>query len=67
LNNREWTTLSWSDDFTREQQAHIVDDWYGANCGTFNTLEQLKNNLNGPDALKDPAFQFIIKCRSGVF
>jgi len=62
-----WSRLTWENDFTREQQAHIVDDWYGAFCKSFTSLEQLAANLNTADALKDPAFLFISKCRAGIF
>lgn len=83
LNNTQWAHLSWENDFTREQQAHIVDDWYGANCFTklmtkdgdywkseqhfFSNLDELKSYLNSDIALNDPAFQFIVKCRAGIF
>ena len=67
LDNIQWSKLSWENDFTREQQAHIVDDWYGAFCGNFTTLDELKNNLNSQGALADPAFLFVTKCRAGIF
>ena len=67
LDNIQWSKLSWENDFTREQQAHIVDDWYGAFCGSFATLDELNNNLNSQGALTDPAFLFITKCRAGIF
>ena len=62
-----WTHMTWENDFTREQLAHIVDDWYGANCKNVTSLEQLTANLNSTDALTDPAFLFITKCRAGIF
>jgi len=43
-----WTSRSWSA-FTPEQQAQIVDDWYGAYYA----------DLNSPAALSDPAYRFI--------
>lgn len=72
LDDIGWSRLTWENDFTREQQAHIVDDWYGAYCKNpdgknFSSLEQLAANLNTADALKDPAFLFITKCRAGIF
>ena len=67
LDDIGWSRLTWENDFTREQQAHIVDDWYGAFCKSFTSLEQLAANLNTADALKDPAFLFISKCRAGIF
>lgn len=48
LVDRSWSTRPWNS-FNLEQQAHIVDDWYG----TFHT------NLNSSEALNDPAFRFI--------
>jgi hypothetical protein len=82
LNDIQWASLSWTD-FTREQQAHIVDDWYGAFCFKwvyvkdgdfwrkekefFTSLDDLKINLNSEEALNDPAFHFITQCRSKIF
>jgi hypothetical protein len=43
-----WSNRPWGE-FNNEQQAHIVDDWYGAN----------QSDLNGPAATRDPAFHFI--------
>jgi hypothetical protein len=48
LTDRSWQSRRWSG-FNNEQQAHIVDDWYGAHLA----------DLGSPDALKDPAFRFI--------
>jgi hypothetical protein len=48
LTNQQWSQQSWSE-FNLEQQAHIVDDWYGAYF----------LDLNSPGALNDPAFHFI--------
>ena len=82
LTDQQWASLSWTD-FTREQQAHIVDDWYGAHCNQtirvkvddlwkveiipFASLDDLRNNLTYIDALQDPAFHFITQCRAGIF
>jgi len=82
LTDQQWASLSWTD-FTREQQAHIVDDWYGAHCNQtirvkvddlwkveiipFASLDDLRNNLTYIDALQDPAFHFIMQCRAGIF
>ena len=73
-NGSAWAQRSWTD-FKREQQGHIVNDWYGAFCNQLddnpkpfnNDLETLKNNLNSQKALQDPAFPFILKCRAGIF
>jgi hypothetical protein len=48
LDNIEWSRQPWSS-FNLEQQAHIVDDWYGVFC----------NDLESFNALNDPAFHFI--------
>ena len=78
LTNTQWASLPWTD-FTREQQAHIVDDWYGAFCFKmvrvnqdeeiqfFPNLDDLTNDLNSVKALADPAFHFITQCRAGIF
>jgi hypothetical protein len=67
LDDIGWSRLAWENDFTREQQAHIVDDWYGAYCGNFTNLQELNDNLTSQTALSDPAFLFITKCRAGIF
>ena len=61
----EWSKRPWNG-FTNEQQAHIVDDWYGAhvkknNDGTFAIDAQgmPETDLDGFDATNDPAFRFI--------
>ena len=46
--DRSWQSRSWNG-FNNEQQAAIVDDWYGAHLA----------DLNGFDALNDPAYRFI--------
>jgi len=43
-----WSSRDWGS-FNLEEQAHIVDDWYGDH----------RADLNGPAALADPAFHFI--------
>lgn len=48
LADTAWQSRRWSG-FNNEQQAHIVDDWYGAH----------RADLNAPAALNDPAFRFI--------
>jgi hypothetical protein len=67
LDDIGWSRLTWENDFTREQQAHIVDDWYGAFCVFFTNLQELNVNLTSQTALSDPAFLFITKCRAGIF
>lgn len=48
LGDNSWFGRTWAG-FNAEQQASIVDDWYGAH---FNDLESF-------DAINDPAFRFI--------
>jgi hypothetical protein len=48
ITDLSWQSRSWNG-FNNEQQAGIVDDWYG----TF------RADLNATDALRDPAFRFI--------
>ena len=48
LPDSSWYGRSWSG-FNAEQQASIVDDWYGAH----------QPNLNSFAAINDPAFRFI--------
>jgi hypothetical protein len=48
LSDTSWHGRSWSG-FMAEQQASIVDDWYGAH----------QPNLNSFAAINDPAFRFI--------
>jgi hypothetical protein len=48
LVDRSWALLPWTG-FNLEQQAHIVDDWYG----------KWYQDLNGFGATNDPAFHFI--------
>lgn len=45
---RGWADRDWRS-YSLEQQAHIVDDWYGANHA----------DLNSEKAISDPAFRFI--------
>jgi hypothetical protein len=47
-----WFSRPWAQ-FNLEQQAHIIDDWYGA------YLADLNGDLNSVKALNDPAFRFI--------
>jgi len=47
-NPEVWANRPWGE-FNNEQQAHIVDDWYGAN----------QPDLNGSLATNDPAFHYI--------
>jgi hypothetical protein len=48
LRDLTWFTRPWSE-FNLEQQAHIIDDWYGAHY----------DDLNSVAALNDPAFRFV--------
>lgn len=60
LVDRSWSGKSWSNDFNLEQQAHIVDDWYGAHCKDVGPFpDQIHASLNGDNAVNDPAFHFI--------
>jgi hypothetical protein len=63
--DKSWPGRAWST-FNNEQQAHIVDDWYGAHV----VKDAMGNyvldaggvpitDVNGPDALNDPAYHFI--------
>ena len=52
--------------FNNEQQAHMVNDWYGAHVVrdsagmfVFDSQGIPVTDLNGFDALNDPAFHFI--------
>ena len=54
------------DTYNNEQQAHIVDDWYGAHVvkdamGNYvlDAAGVPVTDLNGAAALNDPAFHFI--------
>ncbi|MEP6599956.1 MAG: hypothetical protein ABJB98_10995 [Actinomycetota bacterium] len=64
LTDLSWSGLAWNS-FNNEQQAHIVDDWYGAHVSTGAAGMYLLNNgipvtdLNGAAALRDPAYHFI--------
>ena len=57
-----------------EQQAHIVDDWYGAHVAVdasgnfrYDALGVPITDLNGAAATDDPAFHFIRdNVRTGV-
>jgi hypothetical protein len=58
-----WNTRPWSS-FNNEQQAHIVDDWYGAHVswsGTYNyDAEGIPvTELDSMEAVQDKAFGFI--------
>ena len=58
-----WTTRAW-DSFNIEQQAHIVNDWYGAYVqktgGTWDFVDGVPvTNLDSQAALTDPAYPFI--------
>lgn len=60
-----WTQKAWGE-FNNEQQAHIVDDFYGAHVvpGAGPNGYALDGgipvtDLNGPAALNDPAYPFI--------
>ena len=48
----------WSD-MGVEQQAALVDQWYGQHAGNWNTIEELIKNLNKAEAIKDPRFTYI--------
>ncbi|HEY7333593.1 MAG TPA: hypothetical protein VH639_01825 [Bryobacteraceae bacterium] len=65
MNDTAWPRRSWGS-FNNEQQAHIVDDWYGAHVArdaagmfVFDAQGIPVTDLNGFDALNDPAFHFI--------
>jgi hypothetical protein len=62
--DKAWPMRSWGT-FNNEQQAHIVDDWYGEHVVTasgkfvFDSKGIPVTDLDGFDALNDPAFHFI--------
>lgn len=65
LADKAWPMRSWGT-LNNEQQAHIVDDWYGAHVvrdGAGNFVFDAQGipmtDLDGFDALNDPAFHFI--------
>ena len=49
---------AWSD-FGLEQQAAIVDHWFGKYAGKWNTTEEVIANLDTHDAKHDPYFGYI--------
>ena len=58
-----WTGRAWNS-FTNEEQAHIVDDWYGAHAHGADGSYQIAGgipvtDLDSAAALRDPAFHFI--------
>lgn len=63
LLDRSWTTRAW-DSFNIEQQAHIVNDWYGAHVRTQGAGWAIQDgvpvtDLGSQAALTDPAWRFI--------
>jgi hypothetical protein len=65
LGDTAWPSREWGT-FNNEQQAHIVDDWYGAHVVrddagmfVFDAKGIPVTDLDGPAALNDPAFHFI--------
>jgi hypothetical protein len=63
--DKSWPMRTWGT-FNNEQQAHIVNDWYGLHVVTdpagkfvFDAQGIPVTDLNGFDALNDPAFHFI--------
>lgn len=48
----------WSD-FGLEQQAAIVDKWFGKYASMWNTIEDVITNLDTPEAIRDPYFGYI--------
>ena len=49
---------AWSD-FGLEQQAAIVDHWFGKHAGGWKTIEEVIANLATSDAIHDPLFGYI--------
>jgi hypothetical protein len=49
---------AWSE-FGLEQQAAIVDAWFGKYAGMWNTIEDVVKNLATQDAVRDPYFGYI--------
>ena len=65
LQDTAWQSREWGT-FNNEQQAHIVDDWYGAHVVrddagmfVFDAQGIPVTDLDGPAAINDPAFHFI--------
>jgi hypothetical protein len=64
LSDLSWSARAWNS-FNNEQQAHIVEDWYGAHVakaadGSYVLSSGIPvTDLDGADALRDPAFHFI--------
>jgi hypothetical protein len=66
LSDTAWPQRTWST-FNNEQQAHIVDDWYGAHVSRnsadgsylFDAQGIPVTDLDGTAAINDPAFSFI--------
>lgn len=63
LMDRSWTTRAW-DSFNIEQQAHIVNDWYGAHVRRQGAGWAIQDgvpvtDLGSQAALTDPAWRFI--------
>jgi len=48
------------DKFGLEQQAAIVDHWFGTYAGAWKTIEDLIANLATKEAVNDPYFQYIV-------
>jgi hypothetical protein len=49
----------WPDDFGLEQQAAVVDRWFGMYAYGWTDVADMKNKLNSQAALKDPYFHYI--------
>jgi hypothetical protein len=64
LIDRSWSGRAWNS-FHNEQQAHIVEDWYGAYVKKGADGSYLKaggipvTDLDCASALRDPAFHFV--------
>ena len=49
---------AWSE-FGLEQQAAIVDHWFGDHAGSWNTIQEVIENLTSLPAIQDPYFAYI--------
>jgi hypothetical protein len=49
----------WSSDFGLEQQAAIVDNWFGAHAAGWTSIDDLIAKLGSQAAIQDPLFRFI--------
>ncbi len=49
----------WGSDFGLEQQARVVDRWFGKHAFGWTSIADLRTSLSTQDAMKDPYFHYI--------